>query len=59
MIFKEQEDADWVLETFDNYLLYEKPMQINYSRSKSDLFCKLEGKEISEETKEERLKWKS
>jgi len=46
--FKEQEQADWAIESLDGWVLYEKPMQMNYSRKQSDFITKLEGKEIDE-----------
>lgn len=37
----------------DNWLLYNKPLYINYSRSKSDIVAQLEGQSIPEEIKQE------
>jgi len=54
IIFKEQESADKALESLDGWILYEKPIQINYSRSQSDLVRDLEGKSLSENELEQR-----
>jgi len=39
----------------DNWILYNKPLYINYSRTKSDIVSRIEGEQIPEEVKDSRV----
>lgn len=54
VIFEDEEQAKRALTALDGFLVYGKPMMVNYARNKSDLVAQRNGEVIPEETKTER-----
>lgn len=55
IVFETQEQADKALEALDGWIIYNKPMQINYSRITSDVEILAAGDQVPKSLKEERF----